>query len=176
MSWICAKSILGQYGILKLRSFQEIFYDAFFRDRFRVAGLIRSLLIFILTAVSVNYVYQMVHFIYEQWSADLSPLFQTLQMYPALLMGLQTLCQGSYLLKCLINPDLKQDVSFLEHHQKSKQQLMDHIWLNFTFILHSICIFVVIRLCTLEPKIVFEMVTGVRWCTDSLQLSCSGGC
>lgn len=160
VSWICAKSILGQYGILKVGSFRQLFYNAFFQDGFQVAGIFRSLAVFVLTAMSAGYVYQMVHVIYEEWSTDLSPLLQTLQMYPALLMGFQTLYQGSYMLKCLINPDLKQDRSFHEHHQKSKEQLVNHIWLNLTFIFHSLCIFVVVRLCTIEPKIVFEMVTG----------------
>lgn len=117
-----------------------------------------SALVLALTAVSINYVLRMVYFIYDQWSIELSPLLQAMQMYPALLMGFQTLYQGSYMLKCLVySPDKD---TFDKRHQMQQQQLLDHIWLNFTFILHSFCIFIVIYFCTVEPSIRWEMVTG----------------
>lgn len=158
VSFVCGKSILGQYGVLKIGSFRQLFHNAFFDSTDPTMNCIKSALVLILTALSINYVARMVYFIYDQWSIELSPLLQALQLYPALLMAFQSLYQGSYLLKCLVySPDKD---SFDKHHQMQKQQLQDHIWLNFTFILHSFCIFIVIRLCSIEPQILWEMVTG----------------
>lgn len=154
VSFICAKSILGQYGVLKIVSFRQLFIDAFHGNNIG-NSLIKSACVFILTALSISYVLRMVYFIYEQWSTKLSPLLQALQMYPAFLMCFQTLYQGSCLLKYLLHPDIN-DSCRRDH----RQQFLDHIWLNFAFILHSICIFIVIHLCVIEPKIVLELVTG----------------
>ena len=72
-------------------------------------------------------------------------------------MALQTLYQGAYLLKCLLTP---QDAAIQQNHEKSKQQLADIICLNISFILHCLCIFIVSHICTTEPKIILEMMTG----------------
>lgn len=159
VSFICARSILGQYGVLKIGSFRQLFFSAFFESSNQLSASFKSAVVFILTALSVTYVARMVYFIYDQWSTELSPLLQSLQLYPALLMAFQTLYQGSYILKCLVSGS-DRNSDFERHNQALKQQLLEHIWLNFTFILHSFCIFVVIRLCTIEPQILWQMVTG----------------
>lgn len=159
VSYISAKSILGQYGVLEVKSFRRLFYDVFFGRDMGIASL-KAAVVIVLTAVSVGYIGRMVYFIYEQWSDELSPLLQCLQLYPALLMALQTLYQGTYLLKCHLNPRLMQDTVIQQHFEKSKQQLMDLICLNFSFILHCFCIFIVIYICTTEPKRLLEVMTG----------------
>ena len=41
-----------------------------------------------------------------------------------------------------------------------KHQVSEHIRLNATLLVHSVCILVVIQMCTVEPNILWEMVAG----------------
>lgn len=144
VSYISTKSICG---VLQMGSFRRLFFNG--GDVGVVS--VKSAVVCFLTAVSVGYIINMVYFIYKQWSEELNPLLQQLQMFPALLMGFQSLCQGLYLL-------VSQDATF-QYHEKSKQ-LMDHICLNFSFILHSLCITIVVRESAVESKILLKLVIG----------------
>lgn len=62
VSYISAKSILGQYGVLEMRSFRRLFYDAFFSNEMGIASL-KIAVVCVLMAVSVSYIARMVYFI-----------------------------------------------------------------------------------------------------------------
>lgn len=157
ISLACARSILSHYSIFGVSSFRQLFYDTFLRNEDMLMGYMKIAIVLILTAMSASYVFRMVYFIYTQWSTELSPLLQPLQFYPALLMACQTIYQGSYLLKSLVYQEGDDDC---KHQQERKQQLVDHIWLNLTFVVHCCCICVVVHFCVFESEIMFEMVTG----------------
>ena len=144
VSWICGKSTFDQFRAIKIGSFGRWFNT-------RDSGLLLVLIV-MLSASSINYVYHMVNFISEQWSSELSPLLQCLQIYPALLMAVQSPSQALYFIQSYVCQSGRDSMK--------KRQVSEHIRLNATLILHSLCIYIVIQMCTTQPKILWEMVTG----------------
>ena len=113
----------------------------------------------LLTGASATYIPRLIYFIYVEWTAGFDPLVQTLQMYPALLMVVQMLYQGTFLLRAYARPSSLRTIA-KTHPKDCKLQLEANAVLNCTLLLHCICITAVIESCIIEKNIVFQLAVG----------------
>ena len=133
-----------------MTSLHRLFFMAFFTDKVNLLRLVPILTI-LLTGASAMYIPRLVWFIYTQWTYELAYLVQTLQIYPALLMVVQTLYQGIFLLQAYGNPHFIEDVAQKNLHG-CKKMLTDHIMLNVTLLVHCVCIGTVVEMLDFEQK------------------------
>ena len=148
----CGLSIAGLYGVLELKSFCDLFFGIFYdkgNQHLGLRGRSMAVLAVLLTGTSASYIPRLVHFIYVEWASRFDPLVQTLQMYPALLMVVQTLYQGTFLLRAYARPSSLRTIA-KTHPKDCKAQLEANTMLNFTLLLHCICIAAVIEICVSE--------------------------
>ena len=158
----CGFSIAGLYGILGLKSFRDLFFDIFYSRENQCLGLLgRSMVVLavLLTGASASYIPRLIYFIYVEWTSGFDPLVQTLQMYPALLMVVQTLYQGTFLLRAYSKPSSLMDIA-KTNMDNCKAQLEANTALNLTLLLHCICISAVIEICVIEKDIVLQLAVG----------------
>ena len=158
----CGFSIAGLYGILGLKSFRDLFFDIFYSRENQCLGLLgRSMVVLavLLTGASASYIPRLIYFIYVEWTSGFDPLVQTLQMYPALLMVVQTLYQGTFLLRAYSKPSSLMDIA-KTNMDNCKVQLEANTALNLTLLLHCICITAVIEICVIEKDIVLQLAVG----------------
>ena len=147
---LCGKSILGQYRVQGVPSFPDIFFG-------NDVCLLRPMpiLALLLTAASASYVPRLVYFIYREWTVGFNPLVQTLQVYPALMMLLQTVYQGTFLLRVYAKPSSLKTIA--KHNmEECKTQLEANIMLNTTLLLHCMSMTVVM----VNSDIVFQLIVG----------------
>ncbi len=138
---LCGRSIVGQYGYLRMNSLRQLFFDAFFTPEVNLLKPVPILTI-LLTSASCGYLVRLVTFIYSEWTYSLNPLFQTLQFYPSLLLTFQTLYQGIFLLQAFGNRKFLRTI--VDDHDVCCRQLQHHVLLNFTLLLHCVSILAVV--------------------------------
>ena len=153
---LCALSIWGQHGVLGPTSFRNNFFDI------RRLGLSSWLLVgsdVLLTGASATYIPRLVYFIYTEWTSGFNPLVRTLQVCPALLMVIQTVYQGTFLLRAHAKPSSLRTIGS-DRMNKCKEQLDNSTTLNVTLLLHCACITALVEHHNIEKDIVLQLAVG----------------
>lgn len=103
-----------------------------------------SYMYFICTAVSLYYVFHVLTFIRNQWSVILSPLLRPLLIIPPVVITLQTMYQNVCLVECFV-PIARRQIEADIRLRDRRDVLKYHVWLNITFIIHSVIIWIATR-------------------------------
>ena len=153
---LCALSIWGQHGVLGLTSFRNNFFDI------RHLALSSWLLVgldVLLTGASATYIPRLVYFIYTEWTSGFNLLVQILQVCPALLMVIQTVYQGTFLLRAHAKPSSLRTIGNDDRMNECKM-LNNSMRLNGTLLLHCACITALVEHHNIEKDIVLQLAIG----------------
>jgi len=139
---LCVQSFLSQLRVKSKDEFRVLLYDSLFGSESHIFKRCVPILTILLTPFSLWYIWTIIDYIYTHWTVELATILHALQLYPAVLMFLQSLFQGFYLLWMFALPSFR-----ATHMEKPSFQrdVREYIYLNIVFTVHCICLTLIAR-------------------------------
>ena len=151
LSILCVRSFLSQ---LKTKprdmEFRMLFYNSLFESHSQFFKNCVPAWIILLTASSLWYIWTIINYTYQHWTLEFATILHALQMFPAIFMIFQSVCQSCFLLWTYSLPSYRETV---RNDDSIQNVLCEHICLNLALALHCICL----------SAIAYDKISGLWW-------------